>query len=225
MTDRRRHVGFRTKVDSSEQKVRQFPAAPVQPMGYDPGSGAPPRPVQGDALGPFVVVPPDLEEAAVYRKLSALPAATIFKDLEVGIEIDVRGARTLTLYIDYQGLVAPPPPGFPPPTITVVPQSAVVFEGSGEKRWVNYGVVNPVLYGSQLYGATPEVALSVFSTAFRDTFIAQLDWTLTDEDATQMLTFDVASIAEFRFLMGSTSRIGGTPHAGVNAALYYQLGR
>lgn len=221
--DNRRQVGFIPALAQAAARFRQFTSMPSTLMGYLPIDGNDPEPLQGDHVGPYVTVPPDLSEAAVYFPEGLVPAqeapGTGLPPLDA---LDVRGARTVTVYIVYESGGA----GQAYRTLTVVPQSAVVFEGKGTEMWVNYGVVNPILLGSQLYAAETVQSLESYSTAFRDTFVSQLDWSvIPGEPNTIMLTFDVTNVAMFRLLFGETSRTNGVPSGTLRAAIYTQLGR
>jgi len=199
-------------------------------IGYDSGEPAA-RTVQGDENFPFFKDPADVAEARSYFHTSengdvnAIPTATDFSTMLALGSIDVRGYRTLTLYVDFRGIYGQGEGLLP--TIGLVPQSAIVFEGNGTRQWVNYGVVDPFLRGSGFDVLSTETSLEARSTAYRDCFIAQMDLSFTwDKPNSMMLVFDVVSIAEARFLIGSVARTSDdTPVEGINAALYYQLGR
>lgn len=226
MSNADRQVGFRTLKEIARGFARRVLSATA--MGYDSGEPSA-RSVQGDEHFPYFKDPADLSEARTYQiidneGLNQLPVATSFAGLRTLPSIDVRGFRSLTLYTEFVS-VDDVEETFP--TIGIVPESAVVFEGRGAEKWVKWGVVDPVLRGSGFVPLSLDSSLEARSTAYRDCFIAQLDMSFQyDKPNTMLLTFDVSDKAEVRFLVGSVARTEeDTPVTGILVNFYYQLGR
>ncbi len=199
-------------------------------MGYDSGDPQA-RTVQGDDSFPFFKDPADLDEAQPYFKAlptpeegeDAIPVATTLEQLRILDAIDVRGFRTLTLFVSYESCAAGDTP-----TLGLVPEAAIVFEGRGkDPTWVFYGVVDPTLRGGGFVVGSTATSLEARSTAYRDCYVGQLDLSFQETTPRKvMLFFDVAPVAEIRFRIGSVARTSeDTAAEGVVASLHYQLGR
>lgn len=230
MTLQNRPQAQRTTDEASDVK-RRSDMQPGIPAGYADQLTGDVRPMQGDAFNVWFKDLPNIDAPEPYRIASSpvIPSAGSIGELAVYPEIDVRNARLLTLYVQFTALEAASPTDFQ--TLSIFPENALVLEDGTPVSWFFQGVVNPTLYGSGLYGASDYQSVESESTAFRDCFVSQLNFTpwVRDPDGEPrnlQLTFDVSDKTLVRFRFGVTQRLaeGGEPED-MRAQFYYQLQR
>jgi hypothetical protein len=227
----------RTLTTAGDTK-RRVDMQPGLPTGYSDQLTGDTLPVQGDEHAPWFKDQVIIGEPVSYTAEltgNILPAADTIDELTIFPEIDVREARLLTLFVLYRGFDAEASPIVP--TICMLPETAAVFEDQRAPEWFFYGVVNPVLYGSGLYGVSAYESIEPFSTAFRDVFVGPLYWTPGTDGAplpatvgtprNLQLSFDVSDKTSVRFRFGSVKRLAAdaAPAVGVEAEFFYQLQR
>lgn len=221
---------------SAAQVRRRSDLMPGLPTGYQDQETGEVRALQGDEVNAWFKDPVHIDEPRAYNIPSpdesgqpyVIPLAESISELTTYPEIDVRAARQLTLFIQVFSNPASGPGA--DSTLAIFPETASVLESAAEPTWFFYGVVNPVLYGSGLYGATAYASLESNSTAFRDCFVSQLNFTPESDNAAGtprniQLTFDVSDKTLVRFRFGTVWRGSDEPPEldPMRVKFFYQL--
>lgn len=165
-------------------------------FGYDAGNGQIAA-LRGDRDFPYIMVPPDLGEAALYA-LHGEVAITgnegkDTSDYAVGNTVDVRGFRHLTFYLTFTLPSLAEDPDDPNNALSILPQvansgvppilSSTVYRGTDAPpsvpgtslQWHGIAVVDPVIRGAMPTVALPATALLAPHYGFRNVHMTQLE--------------------------------------------------
>ncbi len=151
MSQDRDELAFRREEDAQQVDIRRDAGEPIVVGGYVPGRGDRARPIPGDEQFPYFKDVPALlkprrllgpvrESGGAVVPAPNLPLVAIPADL-LAFEIDVRGIRAVTLFINYLGDAG---------TLELVVDGAIELpeQGSGNNPNVQFfpiGVVDPTL--------------------------------------------------------------------------------